>query len=216
MNLEAFHTPKLLRALNAASRTLYLVTAALAMLVLWLLNAWQNALYSQVTYFVTPNATHTATRRCEAKNRVPDAFEIENFTSLFIENALAHNQHTYKGHLARALAMMDTPSGQYLESKFHQEDILAVYTQYNGLSEVTLERVEITTSDYPFLVVAYYTIHMRFIGLEQTRDVPGAVSFTVLPTARSRVNPYGLLITQFRFVPYEISNDKAPDATPPA
>ena len=203
MTLEAYHTPKVQRALAATRRALGFVTLSLSLLVVWLLAAWQKALYSEITYFVTPVGTHAAFREPPRQHGVPHAFEIENFTALFLENAFAHNEYTYEEHLGRALAVMDTPSGQYLQSKFHEEDILAVFAQYNGLSQVELERVEIAAHAYPFLVTAYYTIQMRFIGLEEGKAVPGAVQFVLQSTARSRENPYGLLVTDFRFVPYE-------------
>ena len=198
MNLDAFHTPKLLRALATVRRVLLLVSATLLLLVFYFAYCWQQALHSERTYFVTAEGTYAAQRRTTTIAR--DTFELENFTQTFLAHAFAHNEFTYETHLARALAVMDQQSGAYLRSKFNEEDIAAVYMQYNGLSTIDVERIVVHKEDYPYRVEAYYTIQMHFVGLEEQRAVPGAVTFALHTTARSRENPYGLLITHFNFI----------------
>ncbi len=198
MNLDAFHTPKLLLALSTVRRALLLVSATLLLLIAYLAYQWQAALHRELTYFVTTQGTFPAQRRTQTADR--DTFEIENFTYAFLEHAFAHNEHTYEAHLERALAVMDQPSAHYLRSKFNEEDIAGVYMQYNGLSTIAVERILVHQEDYPYRVEAYYTIQMRFVGLEEQRTVPGAVAFALHTTGRSRENPYGLLITHFNFI----------------
>ena len=143
MNLPHFHTPKLTQVIKTLQRALLLSTALLTTLVLWLAYQWHQALHSELTYFVSPQGTYASQRRPTPRAIYREAFELENFTEQFLQHAFAHNEFTYQEHLEKALQVMDSKSGLFLQSKFHDEDIFAVYTQYNGLSTLELEHIEL-------------------------------------------------------------------------
>lgn len=201
MNLQRFHTPKLLQVLQVLQWALLLTTCLLTTLVLWLTYQWQAALHSELTYFVSPQGTYACFRRSTPHNIEREAFEIEHFTQDFLEHALAHNAFTWEQRLEQACQVMDQKSGLVLQAKCQEEDLLALYVLDHGLSTLALGRIAVDQQDYPYTVKAYYTLQRHRIGLAP-QEVPGGVAFQVHTTARSRGNPYGLIITGFHFIPY--------------
>jgi hypothetical protein len=184
------------------------VTGLLTLLAGFFAYQWYQTASRDITYLVQAESTQAAYKRPASITR--DAFELENFTVHFLQNAFAHNEFTYKDHLNQALQVMDRKSGLYLKSKFKEEEIEEVYKAYNGVSVVEVERIEVNTTVYPYEVAAYYQTKLHFIGLEEAEEkleadkvAPGAVAFRLTSTPRSSENPYGLIMSEFSFIAYE-------------
>lgn len=208
IQLKNYHAYKVSRVIRSLQLLLISLSATLTLLAFFFAYQWYASAKGDVTYLVLPESTHVAYKRPASITR--DAFELENFTVHFLANAFAHNEFTYKDHLNRALQVMDKKSGLYLKSKFKEEEIEEVYKAYNGVSVVEVERIEVSTTVYPYEVAAYYKTHLHFIGLESgdeklaaDKEAPGAVYFRLTTTPRSRENPYGLLVSGFNFIAYE-------------
>ncbi len=209
--IQAYNAYGLSRVIRSLQRLLIGVTGVLTLLAWFFAYQWYQAAKGDITYLVMPEATQAAYKRPVSITR--DAFELENFTVHFLQNAFAHNEFTYKDNLNKALQVMDRKSGLYLKSKFKEEEIEEVYKAYNGVSVVAVERIEVNTAVYPYEVAAYYQTKLHFIGLEAEEDnlaadkvAPGAVYFRLTPTPRSQENPYGLLISGFSFIAYEAAS----------
>jgi len=208
IQVKTYNAYELSKVIRSLQQLLIGLVALLALLASFFAYKWHQTATRDITYLVMPEATQVAYKRPVSITR--DAFELENFTVHFLQNAFAHNEFTYKDHLNQALQVMDRKSGLYLKSKFKEEEIEEVYKAYNGISVVEVERIEINTDVYPYEVAAYYQTKLHFIGLEAGEEkleadkvAPGAVYFRLTTTPRSRENPYGLLMSQFSFIAYE-------------
>ncbi len=206
--VQTYNAHQLSKVIGSLQRLLIGLATLLTLLAGFFAYKWYQTASSDVTYLITAEATQAAYKRTASITR--DAFELENFTVHFLQNAFAHNEFTYKDHLNQALQVMDRKSGLYLKSKFKEEEIEEVYKAYNGISIVEVERIEVNTAVYPYEVAAYYQTKLHFIGLEGEEEkleadkvAPGAVYFRLTTTPRSRENPYGLLISGFSFIAYE-------------
>lgn len=205
--VPAYNAHQLSHLIHSLQRLLIGLTMLLTSFAGFFAYKWYQAASRDVTYLVMPEATQAAYKR--PVSIIRDAFELQNFTVHFLQNAFAHNEFTYKDHLNQALQVMDRKSGLYLKSKFKEEEIEEVYKAYNGISVVEVERIEVNTDVYPYEVAAYYQTKLHFIGLEEEEKLepnkvaPGAVYFRLTTTPRSRENPYGLLVSQFSFIAYE-------------
>ena len=206
--LKTYNAYQLSRVIRSLQLLFIGLTILLTLLASFFAYQWYRTASQDITYLVLPESTQPAYKRPASITR--DAFELENFTIHFLQNAFAHNEFTYKDHLNQALQVMDKKSGLYLKSKFKEEEIEEVYKAYNGVSVVAVERIEVNTSVYPYEVAAYYKTLLHFIGLEAgeekleaDKEALGAIYFRLTTTPRSRENPYGLLMSQFRFIAYE-------------
>ena len=201
-SVQAFNASKLSSVLQRLRRLLWGLCLLLGGLLLFFAYQWQQALKSNLTYFVTPEATYPAHRR----PHTTDELEIKNFTRLFLQHAFAHNEFTYKDNLNQALLLMDRKSGLYLKSKFSEEAIYELYQHYNGVSTLAIKEVQVNLDRYPYEVAAYYQTTLHFVGLEGEEDqaLSGGVYFQLSEVPRSQENPYGLLISQFDFIAYDL------------
>jgi hypothetical protein len=208
IHVKAYNSYQKSRVIRSLQRLLIGVTGLLTLLAGFFAYHWYKTASRDITYLVMPESTQAAYKR--PASIIRDAFELENFTVHFLQNAFAHNEFTYKEHLNQALQVMDRKSGLYLKSKFKEEEIEEVYKAYNGVSVVEVERIEVNTTVYPYEVAAYYQTKLHFIGLEEGEEkleadkvAPGAVAFRLTSTPRSSENPYGLIMSEFSFIAYE-------------
>lgn len=207
INVKAYNSYQLSQVIRTWQRLLLALTLILTLLALFFAYQWHRTASRDVTYFVTPEATLAAYKRPYAIGR--DPFELENFTVQFLQNAFAHNEFTYKDHLNKALQVMDRKSGLYLKSQFKEEEIEEVYKAYNGVSVVAVDRIELNQEEYPYQVAAFYKTTLHFVGLDEQEQLAadqvalGGVCFQLTTTPRSSQNPYGLVISKFRFIAYE-------------
>ena len=205
--VQQFNAHQLSGVLRRLRRLLWGLCLLLSILTLFFAYQWQRALKSSLTYFVTPEGTYPAHRR----THTTDKLEIQNFTRLFLSHAFAHNEFTYKDNLNQALLLMDRKSGLYLKSKFSEEAIYELYQHYNGVSTLSVDKIEVNLERYPYEVAAYYKTTLHFVGLEGEEDqaLSGGVYFQLSVVPRSHENPYGLVISHFDFIAYEQEDDPA-------
>jgi len=204
--VQQFNASKLAGVLQRLRRLLWGLCLLLSLLTLFFAYRWQQALTSNLTYFVTPEGTYPAHRR----THTTDELEIQNFTRLFLRHAFAHNEFTYRDNLNQALLLMDRKSGLYLKSKFSEEAIDELYRHYNGVSTLSVDKIAVNMDRYPYEVAAYYKTTLHFVGLEGEEDqaLLGGVYFQLSAVPRSHENPYGLMISRFDFIAYEKEDAK--------
>ena len=195
-----YNTRKLTTLIRSLQIAFLATTATLLLGLCGFAYAWRKALHSDVAYFVSPQGTQVAYKRSGQQR---DRLEIEHFVRSFLDRAFAHSEFTYKANLNAALACMDRASGLYLKSKFTQDAIEEVYVLQNGISTVSLDRLELNCEDHPYEVAAYYQTTLHFAGSSQKQIAQSGVYFRLTEVPRSPQNPYGLIVSHFNFIAYE-------------
>lgn len=201
MHAALYNARKLTLLLKAMQMAFLVMSLTLSALCLYLLYGWQRALHADVAYFVSCEGIHVAYKRAQKPCR--DHLELAHFTRQFLGRAFAHSEFTYKEHLSAALLTMDRPSGLFLKSKFSEEALTEVYKLQGGVSTVQVQKVQSNTQDYPYEVVAYYETTLHFVGSQEVQKVQSGVYFRLTEVPRSPENPYGLIISHFKFIAHE-------------
>ena len=198
-----------LKSLNRLFVSLLVVTCSLSVFFAY---QWYKSANRDVAFFVTANGTYVGDRTEKDSTIARQQFEIENFATDFLERAFSHSEYTLEDNINKAVNIMDRQSGLYLLSKF-DESVEELYKKYNGISTVKLEQLEVNMKQYPYEVLISYTTSLHFPKAEKVlkdSELGGRLYFQVECLERSKLNPYGMMITSLRFV------DKTPDKNEPS
>ena len=129
------------------------------------------------------------------------AYEARNLVRNFMLTMFGHDQYTYKTNLDAALPLIEGRGGRRIYDGFTRGQVLQNYERYAARNVVTVDSVSIDMNHRPWSGRVYIKQRI-FIGGEQKEPLPLAAKFNLAETNRSDANPYGLLITNFDYIPY--------------
>ena len=129
------------------------------------------------------------------------AYEARNLVRNFMLTMYGHDQYTYKDNLDAALPLIEGRGGRRIYDGFTRGQVLQNYERYAARNVVTVDSVSIDLNHRPWSGRVYIKRRI-FIGGEQKEPLPLAARFNLAETNRSDANPYGLLITNFDYIPY--------------
>ncbi|GAA4366022.1 hypothetical protein GCM10023185_36860 [Hymenobacter saemangeumensis] len=129
------------------------------------------------------------------------AYEARNLVRNFMQTMFGHDQYTYKANLDAALPLIEGRGGRRIYDGFTRGQVLQNYERYAARNVVTVDSVSIDMNHRPWSGRVYIKQRI-FIGGEQKEPLPLAAKFNLTETNRSDANPYGLLITNFDYIPY--------------
>ncbi|WP_208133276.1 conjugal transfer protein TraK [Hymenobacter sp. BT559] len=128
-------------------------------------------------------------------------YEARNLVRNFMLTMFGHDQYTYKANLDAALPLIEGRGGRRIYDGFTRGQVLQNYERYAARNVVTVDSVRIDMNHRPWSGQVYIKQRI-FIGGEQKEPLPLAAKFNLVETNRSDANPYGLLITNFDYIPY--------------
>lgn len=129
------------------------------------------------------------------------AYEARNLVRNFMLTMFGHDQYTYKANLDAALPLIEGRGGRRIYDGFTRGQVLQNYERYAARNVVTVDSVSIDMNHRPWSGRVYIKQRI-FIGGEQKEPLPLAAKFNLTETNRSDANPYGMLITNFDYIPY--------------
>ncbi|MCC2548780.1 conjugal transfer protein TraK [Hymenobacter sp. BT175] len=129
------------------------------------------------------------------------AYEARNLVRNFMLTMFGHDQYTYKTNLDAALPLIEGRGGRRIYDGFTRGQVLQNYERYAARNVVTVDSVLVDMNHRPWSGRVYIKQRI-FIGGEQKEPLPLAAKFNLAETNRSDANPYGLLITNFDYIPY--------------
>lgn len=129
------------------------------------------------------------------------AYEARNLVRNFMLTMFGHDQYTYKTNLDAALPLIEGRGGRRIYDGFTRGQVLQNYERYAARNVVTVDSVSIDMNHRPWSGRVYIKQRI-FIGGEQKEPLPLAAKFNLAETNRSDANPYGMLITNFDYIPY--------------
>jgi len=128
-------------------------------------------------------------------------YEARNLVRNFMQTMFGHDQYTYKTNLDAALPLIEGRGGRRIYDGFTRGQVLQNYERYAARNVVTVDSVSIDMNHRPWSGRVYIKQRI-FIGGEQKEPLPLAAKFNLTETNRSDANPYGMLITNFDYIPY--------------
>jgi hypothetical protein len=129
------------------------------------------------------------------------AYEARNLVRNFMLTMFGHDQYTYKTNLDAALPLIEGRGGRRIYDGFTRGQVLQNYERYAARNVVTVDSVSIDMNHRPWSGRVYIKQRI-FIGGEQKEPLPLAAKFNLTESNRSDANPYGMLITNFDYIPY--------------
>ncbi|WP_143434654.1 conjugal transfer protein TraK [Hymenobacter roseosalivarius] len=136
-----------------------------------------------------------------AANDAHTPYEARNLVRQFMQTMFGHDQYTYKANLDAALPLIEGRGGRRIYEGFTRGQVLQNYERYAARNVVTVDSVLVDMSRRPWSGSVYIKQRI-FIGGQQKEPLPLAARFNLEETNRSDANPYGLLITNFDYIPY--------------
>lgn len=139
-----------------------------------------------------------------ALNAAPEAhtrFEVRNLVRQFMTTMFAHDQYTFKSHLDQALPLIDDNDGRRIYAGFKSGQVFENYVRYGARQVVDVDSIVLQTKVRPFEATVYCKQRI-FMGDQQSAPTGLAAHFNLTEVDRSEQNPYGLLLTNFNYVPY--------------
>ena len=136
-----------------------------------------------------------------AGNDAHTPYEARNLVRQFMQTMFGHDQYTYKANLDAALPLIEGRGGRRIYDGFTRGQVLQNYERYAARNVVTVDSVLVDMNHRPWSGRVYIKQRI-FIGGEQKEPLPLAAKFNLAETNRSDANPYGMLITNFDYIPY--------------
>jgi hypothetical protein len=149
--------------------------------------------------YVVTNAGSAAALAVQADVHTP--FEARNMVKGFMKTMFGHDQYTFKQNLDAALPLIEGAGGRRIFENFNRGQVLQNYQRYSARSVLDVDSIYLDMKTRPFSG-RVYTKQRIFIGDQQRQSLPMAARFNLVETERSDENPYGLLITDFDYIPY--------------
>ena len=155
-----------------------------------------EAKFNQPAYVITHDATYPL-----LKIDQPTTFEANNHVERFMELMFAHDAESFESHIERALHLIDREEGLHIHQSFKDNQVHDLYVKFNSRSFFNVEDISIDMSREPYVgtVQGVQTIEYQ----QESKESPIAASFEVSRTRRSQMNPFGLLLQNWKFIPYQ-------------
>lgn len=200
---EKFNTDRLMKQVKQL-QYVFIVTLALLLLSnAYFAFMWQKEAFSEVTYFVSPEATYPSYAKKTRHEKVRHVWEVENFAKTLVSTTLAHTGETYDDDLEHMLRMIDKESRYRMLKQFIADDLEALYKQHGAMSHIEIEKILVDMKTMPYNVIIVYEFTLRFIGQEEQnppQKTRGAIYFRAMAVPRNKLNPYGLKATHMKLV----------------
>jgi len=188
---KAFSTMQLVALASAVLSTIVVVAAGFLV--------WYAFNVSGQRVYVVGNQGSFAALGTSAEEHT--AFEARNLVRTFMTTMFSHDQYSFKQHLDLALPLIDDAGGRRIYEGFKKSDVFANYVRYGARATLSVDSVALHLERRPYTGTVY-TRQRIFIGDQQSKSLPLAARFTLIETNRSEANPFGLLLSNFDYIPY--------------
>lgn len=146
-------------------------------------------------------ATDTGSFAVVAASSAHTPFEARNLVKAFMQTMFAHDQYSFRANLNAGLPLIEERGGRFLFESFERGQVLQNYVRYGARQTITVDSVKLNMQARP-ITGQVYIKQIVFIGDQRSQSKPLAAKFALVDTDRSDRNPFGLLITDFDFIPY--------------
>ena len=136
-----------------------------------------------------------------APQREVSRFEADYHVRTFITTIFAHDANTYGHNMNLGLNLIDEPSGRRIASDYEKGEIVKKYVRYGVRTEVEIDSVQVNAHTLPMTGQAYFKQN-HFQGNDVRHTLAIGIKFNLAQVPRHDKNPWGLLLTDFDFIPY--------------
>ena len=132
---------------------------------------------------------------------LPTIFEARNQVKQFCSLMFGHDADTYDEHIESALYLIDKEEGMTIYEDFQKGGVRDAYIKYNSRSFFEPDLVDIKMKDEPYegQIFGRQVIHYG----DTKKEMPIGASFKLQRTRRSDKNPFGLILSDWKFILYQ-------------
>lgn len=160
-------------------------------------------------YVVSDVGTFMAKRNDYA---IRQDFEVKNHVRLFFQNLLEGDQFTFNDNVESALCLIDNINGKKIYDQLQKGGFYEMYRKENAHTKVTVDSIRVKMDERPYKSKIWLKQTVYWAGY--SKSVPYSALMEIVEDNRSEKNPFGLLITNFYFLEYQIQDDtKTPKDT---
>lgn len=149
-------------------------------------------------YVISPEGSFQA--RLQPRGRT-SIFEARNHVAAFMQLMFSHDELSYGEHIESALHLIEKSEGAAIFEDFQKGQVHDNYIKFGSRSEMQIDSISLNMQTEPFQGAVYgrqYVIYQ-----DERRPLPIGASFSLIKVPRSKKNPHGLLLQDWKFVLYE-------------
>lgn len=131
-------------------------------------------------------------------------YEIKNHVRLFFQDILEGDQNTYLKNVESGLHLIDNANGKKMYDLLQTGGFYELYKKENAHTKVIVDSIKIKMDKRPYSAKIWLKQTVYWAGY--SKDIPYCAILDIVEDNRSEKNPFGLLITSFAFVEYNIAS----------
>lgn len=142
-------------------------------------------------------------------------FDMKNHLKVFCQNMFAYDQYNYNTNIETGLNLIDVLGGKRIYNDIKTSGVYENLKKYNARTKINIDSIKIDMKARPVGAIVYLT--QTVIYSDQSAKLPIAAKMSLVSANRSEKNPFGMLITNFDYIPYSIGvNDLSKEESAPA
>lgn len=130
----------------------------------------------------------------------PSIFEARNHLKRFVELMFSHDAENYDQRIEQALHLIDKEEGLLIYQDFEEHQVRDNYVKHGSRSLVEVESIELDMSQEPYRGKVW--AKQQVLYKDKKKAMPISAVFSVIRTRRTEQNPFGLLLREWKFIPY--------------
>lgn len=139
-------------------------------------------------------------------------FDMKNHLKVFCQNMFAYDQYNYNTNIETGLNLIDVLGGKRIYNDIKTSGVYENLKKYNARTKINIDSIKIDMTSRPVGAIVYLT--QTVIYSDQSAKLPIAAKMSLVSANRSEKNPFGMLITNFDYIPYNIGvNDLSDEET---
>lgn len=129
-------------------------------------------------------------------------FDMKNHLKVFCQNMFAYDQYNYNTNIETGLNLIDVLGGKRIYNDIKTSGVYENLKKYNARTKINIDSIKIDMTARPVGAIVYLT--QTVIYSDQSAKLPIAAKMSLVSANRSEKNPFGMLITNFDYIPYNI------------
>lgn len=130
---------------------------------------------------------------------------IKRHAGLFVKNMFGHDEYNYYDRIEAASHLIHDDLAAQIFNDLEEGGVLDTYEQYNSRTQVVIDSIPIIGKDI-YVYAKQFAIYM-----DQMRLNPLALRLKMTKAYPNENNPFGLMITEYAYIEYEININKELD-----
>lgn len=127
-------------------------------------------------------------------------FDIKNHLKVFSTNMFAYDQYNYKSNIEVALNLVDVSGGKRIYNDVKTSGIYENLKKYNARTIIKIDSIYLDMKVRPIKADLFIT--QTVLYADQKAELAIGAKMDLVSANRSEENPFGILITNFDYIPY--------------